>query len=233
MKNNLEKFRELFKEFEHLTKEKLGNNKLELNKAISELKNKRIEPYYSEYDFLDFCRFCRNRDAHSNDEAQYIIYTDKFIDKLEKIIDLIKNPPTVYEKSTKPVRAAQSTDYVRKIMQEMSEYNYTHIPIYDNEKLIGIFNESTIFNYLNFKNNIQIEENTTFNDIKDCFLIPNKTEIVKFAPKDKNYNEIIIEFINEFKKRERLSCFMITEDGSANHKIIGIITAWDIIGKKE
>ena len=93
--------------------------------------------------------------------------------------------------------------------------------------------EILVKEFLGFKNNIQIEENTTFNDIKDCFLIPNKTEIVKFAPKDKNYNEIIIEFINEFKKRERLSCFMITEDGSANHKIIGIITAWDIIGKKE
>lgn len=232
MKDNIEKFKDLFIEYEQLTKKKV-KNKVDLKMAQEELRKKRIEPYYSEYDFLDFCRFCRNREFHTKDDSKYIKYTDEFINKFTHIINQIKNPPTAYEKSTKTIKSAQCSDSVRRIMEEMVKYNYTHIPVYDNNKLIGIFSENAIFNYLLNNNIVLIEQSTTFNEIRDCISLSNSNEIVKFISKKKLYNDVINEFIEEFKKGKKLSCFMITEDGNTDKKVIGIITSWDIIGRKE
>lgn len=230
-KENVNKFRELFVEFEKLTKKKLNTNKIDTRDAIDKLKNNRITPYYKEYEFMHFCRDCRNRISHVNDDYKYIIYTDEFITKLERIIDQIKNPPTVYEMSTHPVVSAYSTDYVKKIMNEMIDKNYTHIPIYDNEKLIGIFSEGCIFNYLMNNDNIDISNNTKFEDIKECISITNSKELVKFVSKNKLYDKIVNEFIENYKFGNRLSCVMVTENGKCFEKIEGIITAWDIIGR--
>ena len=42
---------------------------------------------------------------------------------------------------------------------------------------------------------------------------------------------LINEFISEFKNKNKLSCVMITQNGKETEKVIGIITAWDIIGR--
>ena len=111
----------------------------------------------------------------------------------------------------------------------MIKNNYTHIPIYDNDKLIGIFSENSLFQYL-FKDEIvEISNKTTFSEILNYISLDNTKELIKFKSKKTLYDDIVSDFMNEFKNNQKLSCIMITENGKPNERVIGILTAWDII----
>ena len=227
---NTEIFRRRFLELEKLTIYEEDNDE-KLVKKIKELKNKHREPYYSQYDFIDFCRECRNRISHDGYENDFIFYGDEMIKKLDDVIEEIKHPYKVYDKSTKNIYSANLNDNVRKVMLEMINKNYTHIPVYNNNRLVGIFSEGVLFNYL-YKNEIvEIDENTLFSDIMDFISLNNSKEIIKFVDRNKLYDDICLEFINEFKKGSKLSCVLVTENGKEEEKVIGILTAWDILGR--
>ena len=230
MMENTEIFRRKFLEFEKLTTNE-ENKDEKLIEKIKELKNKHREPYYSQYDFIDFCRVCRNRIAHNSYENEFIFYGEDMIKRLDGIIEEIKHPFKVYDKSTKNVYSANLNDNVREKMKMMMENNYTHIPIYDNNKLVGIFSEGVLFIYLYENEIVEIDENTLFKDIKDFISFNNSKEIIKFASRNRLYDDICLEFINEFKKGSKLSCVLVTENGKAEEKVIGILTAWDILGR--
>lgn len=230
--DNIEKFRKLFIDFENLTKNLLNNRKIDINDAIDILHNNHIFPYSKESDFLHFCRMCRNRLSHVNYDYKYIIYTDEFIEKLENIIKQIKNPPSAYSMSTKNITSATVEDNVHNIMNLMNEKNYTHIPIYERNRLVGIFSENSIFNYLLKEECIKITSKTMFKDILDYISIDNCNETIKFVSKKEKYNDVINDFINNYKSGEKLSCILITQNGIIGEQVEGLITSWDIIGKE-
>ena len=87
--NNIEKFRKLFLEFEVATRKKVGNDRLNLDECIKELKSKRINPYIRDDNFIDFCRRLRNINSHNINDNYYLI-TDETITKLEKIVEEVK-----------------------------------------------------------------------------------------------------------------------------------------------
>lgn len=230
-KENVDKFRELFVEFEKATKNLVKDKNIDIHDAIEKLREQMVIPYSKESEFLHFCRDCRNRISHVNDDYKYIIYTDEFIDKFERILEQIKNPPTAYSMATKNITSAMTTDNVREYMNIMNQNNYTHIPIYQENKLIGIFSENSIFNYLLKEEIIEVSNETTFNDIISYIDFDNSKETVQFISRKELYNSVINNFVKEFKNGEKLSCIMITENGIIGEKVIGLITAWDIIGK--
>ena len=230
--NNQEKFLELFKSFENETMVKLNFECGSLKDCVDELKRRRYNPYYREYSFIDFCRRLRNICSH-NINANYYFITDETIKRLETIIDEVKHPFTVYDKATRNIFSRSLKDGVLATMKAMNEKCYTHIPIYTNDgnKLAGIFSESAIFNYLIRNNNISLNNSTTFNDVIDCINLSNSDEFVKFVPKKLLYDDVVNDFVNEFKNNNKLSCVFVTDNGK-NHEVVkGIITTWDIIGK--
>ena len=229
--NNIDVFKRLFNEFEELTFNICKNNRLTISEAIKELKDRRISPYSTQYSFIEFCRRLRNSNSHTNNDSEYLIYTDKLIENFKNIIEVIKHPYKVYDKATHPVVGFNENDKVRNVMKKMDELNYTHIPIYDNnKKIVGVFSETAIFKYLYDNEIIQIDNETTFKEIKK-YIDLNNSDNIKFVAKNELYDNVINEFISEFKKGSKLSCVMVTEHGKKNEYIIGIITAWDIIGK--
>lgn len=230
--NNIEKFRKLFLEFEVATRKKVGNDRLNLDECIKELKSKRINPYIRDDNFIDFCRRLRNINFHNINDNYYLI-TDETIAKLEKIVEEVKHPYKVSDKATLNIYSKTLNDFVWNAMKDMNEKSYTHIPIYDetNKHLVGIFSENSLFQYILEDKIIEVDENTTFNDIKYCIDIKLSKEIVKFVARDKLYDDVVNEFISEFKDKNKLSCVMVTQNGKETEKIIGIITAWDIIGR--
>ena len=166
--NNIEKFRKLFLEFEVATRKKVGNDRLNLDECIKELKSKRINPYIRDDNFIDFCRRLRNINSHNINDNYYLI-TDETITKLEKIVEEVKHPYKVSNKATLNIYSKTLNDNVMNTMKDMNEKSYTHIPIYDetNKHLVGIFSESSLFQYILEDKIIEVDENTKFNDIKN------------------------------------------------------------------
>lgn len=230
--NNIDKFTKLFLEFEVETKKKVKNKDLQLYECIDLLRNNGCNPYYDKYSFIECCRRLRNILAHSIND-NYFSITDETLRKLEDIVEEVKHPAKVKDKATHPVYSKNLNDKVLSTMKEMNDKVYTHIPIYseDNRKLIGVFSENSLFQYIMENKEIEINSNTTFNDINKCIDINKHNDIVKFVDKDKLYDEVVNEFIEEFKKGNKLSCVMVTDNKLDKNQIIGIITAWDVIGR--
>lgn len=231
--NNKEKFLNVFKEFEDETKKKLKNTKYSLNECVEKLHDLRFNPYYNQRDFIKLCIKIRNFESHNNNNNYYLI-TDETIDKLKEILEEVKHPYKVCNKATINIFSRNVNDKVLDTMNEMNAHTYTHVPIYDEEgkKLVGIFSENVLFQSIINDNFVIIDENTTFNDIKECIKIENSKEMVKFVSKDELYDNVVNDFIKEFKNKNKLSCVMVTNSGKNTEKVIGIITSWDIIGKE-
>lgn len=230
--NNHERFTKLFLEFEEETKKKIDNS-LTLEECTNKLKEKGYNPYVKESNFIDFCRRLRNMNFHNINDNYYLI-TDNTIEKLEKIVDEVKHPFKVENKATKNIFSATLDDNVLDVMKTMNENNYTHIPIYQDsskKELVGIFSENSIFQYLLKDKIIEVDVDKKFSDIKDCIALENSKEIVKFVKRDKLYDEVVNDFIKEFKDGKKLSCVMVTHSGLKTEKVIGILTSWDIIGR--
>ena len=228
--NNIERFRNLFLEFETETKKKVDKD-LSLDECVRELKNRRLNPYKNEDSFIDFCRRLRNIVSHNVNDNYYLI-TDDTINKLVKILKEVRHPYKVIDKATKNITSKKLNESVLKTMQEMNDKSYTHIPIYDNNKqLAGVFSENSLFQYIMSGNKFDINESTTFNDIKECIDLNMSKEIVKFVARGQLYDDVVNDFIYEFKNDNKLSCVMVTEHGKSTEYVQGIITAWDIIGR--
>lgn len=105
-------------------------------------------------------------------------------------------------------------------MTVMKKHNYTHIPIYDNNKLVGIFSENSMFNYLYKNEIIEVDNNIKFKDILDYVDVSNTEELILFVSKNTLYDDVVNEFISKFKENERLSCIMVTEHGKSDEKSI-------------
>ncbi len=229
--NNIEEFREIYIEFEDITRNKF-NKKLTMDQCLKELKKQRRNPYLREESFIDFCKALRNINFHEKNDNYYFI-TDDTINRLKRILDEVKHPFLVYDKATKNIYSNTLNDNVLSAMKEMNKESYTHIPIYDNDNrtLVGVFSENSLFQYVMEDNIINVDETTTFNDIKKCIDLNLSKEVVKFVSRRKLYDDVVNDFIEEFKNKNKLSCVMVTENGKSNEKVLGIITAWDIIGR--
>ena len=231
--NNIDEFRKLFNEFEDETKKKLNYKYDKIAECVSILAEKRWNPYFNERSFIEFCIRLRNIASHNNNDNYYLI-TDDTIARLKQILYEVKHPYKVYQKATTNIYSKTINDKVLLTMNEMSEKCYTHIPIYaeDNKTLVGVFSENSLFQSICEDDHcIVLDENTTFNEIKKCIDLEKSKEIVKFVSREDLYDDVVNEFIKEFKQGNKLACVMITNSGKETEKVIGIITAWDIIGR--
>lgn len=234
--DNKDKFISLYVEFEELTRNNEINNKNQNNpefwRIVEDLNKKRISPYYECFEFLNFCRIYRNKITHEKKESIYLSFSDDFINKFAEIVNLVKSPNSVYSKSTKNVFGVDVDDNVKEKMTIMIKNNYTHVPVYEGNDLIGVFSESSLFHYLYKDEIVEISNTTKFGDIKRYIDFENSKELIRFVKRNDRYDQVVNSFIKEFEKGEKLSCIMITQNGLNTEKVIGIITVWDVIGRR-
>lgn len=201
--NNSERFEKIFIDFEVETKKKLSNKELPLEKCITILKDKRYNPYFREYDFIEFCRTIRNIKFHSNDDI-YFYLTDETIKKLEDILEEVRHPFMVLSKSVRDnIYSATLSSSVKEVMQEMNKHNYTHIPIYDdkNHKLMGIFSEYSLYEYILNNEIVLIDNKTNFAQIIDYIKVDKVKERVLFETRNALYDDVLNKFIKKYKEK--------------------------------
>jgi CBS domain len=112
----------------------------------------------------------RNHIAHGFklDGKHYAIPSYHALDELNKIKEVIMQPVTCGETFTKQVYTCQTTDTLHEVMQMMKNFNYTHVPIYNETRVLqGVLTQSMISERL--EKNIQAHtdglETTTIGQI--------------------------------------------------------------------
>ncbi len=226
---NAEEFIELYKLLEKTIREKYNLN--EWDSPIEHVKKKN-EFAQDKYE-IGICQKVRNLFSHEPkfNEDYLVDPSLKLIDFLKKLIRKIENPPTAFSLSTKrsDILFASRQDNVIEVMEEMVIKNFTHIPILENDVVIGVFGESTIFNYISKNGGIALEKSNLFNNLLDYVGIKSHSERFEFVKRSESYHNIKKKYLTGFKDGKRLGMLFVTENGLAKEKLIGIITLWDVL----
>lgn len=238
-----ERLLDLFKELEKVLKkeaELIGvNPKKSVFDLIKDLRktNSVLVKYKNE---LEFVRDIRNVVTHEKvKNDKYVVYPSAEINKMfERIIEELKTPPLIIESKMcikiQKICYKSMEDSVADTIKEMSEKLYTHIPILDNGALKGVFSENTLLDIVNTEGGIIVDKNTKFKEIEEELkLVNHSMEDFKFISKNKTVYDVYELFKNYFSQRKRLGCVYITENGYPTEKLLGMVTAWDVLGSEK
>lgn len=233
--NNSEQFIEKYKELENIAVSKYGNVIDNKHGAVAQLEEMPL--FYSIKSELKYIRELRNFFQHNKKIADdYPVQaTDNLLLLIDSIIDKVKNPEMVYNKSIKfsNICYAGKDDLIYDYMLKMKENVYTHIPILDNKVVIGVFSENSLLGALTEEEIIYDKFTTRFNDeliFKHCLIDNHVTEVFEFVSKNTYLEDVKEMFKKSFSQHKRLSLIFITEHGRKDEKLLGIITPWDVLG---
>lgn len=227
---NAEIFIEKYKQLEEVVR---STYNLKNSDSISfYLSNQNIYRRYS--DEIRYCQEVRNLLSHKKKIGNEFAVepSQQMIDFIDNLIKKIKKRIKCYEIqiSESNVCWKSMNDSVKETIKEMSDKLYTHIPILEDGKVVGVFDENSVFNYLSKQEIIMIEENTTFNDIKDYIgLSDREMEEFIFFSSQRYLEELEIEFEKAYRKGKRIGIAFMTQNGKSYEKLQGIITPWDML----
>jgi CBS domain-containing protein len=230
----LDKYRELENQARHYYRSTNVDN------PIAQLINDRH--FANVKDELIYCREVRNLLSHKPKlDDEFLVNPSKpMVELLGTLLDRLNKLALCmdYAIRIQNVYACSMDDLIRPAMQMMKEKNFTHVPILENGKVIGVFSENTLFSYVLSEEIIGIEENSTFQEIEPYLAIDGhitetfRTETFRFLPREANIFEAKELFVEALKKTQRIGMIFLTETGKQTEKLLAIITPWDFLGNQ-
>lgn len=125
------------------------------------------------------------------------------------------------------------SDNALKVIETMNQKTYTHVPVLDEKKMIGIFSENTILSYLSHHKEALILKDMKIEEFKD-FIPLNKhlSETFEFVGRHALLLDVEELFRKNLALRKRVGMVFITNSGKKDEELLGILTSWDIAGKE-
>lgn len=149
---------------------------------------------------------------------------------LKEIIDIVENPPLVKDCYIKDIVTATLNSKISDVINIMEQRNISHVPVLKDNKLIGVFSESTIFSKLANEEIVGIEENEAIKEYLDYINVNNhSSETFSFIALNEKLSIVKEMFKNDFIENKRLVMLFVTKNGKDNQDILGILTPWDVI----
>jgi len=131
--------------------------------------------------------------------------------------------------------SAKLHDSVKEAMATMRLKHYTCIPIIDDEnRVVGIFSEGSIFDYLADEGIVELSEELRFSDLKDYIDVEGREGTLNlFVP----YNYPVYKLLNRIESamnaKERFQVAIVTNGGKKSEPMQGLVTLWDIVAGNE
>ena len=233
--NSVQDFIEKYKNFESIIRRKYDLKQEESIYSYMKKKQTREFRKYGEElsSFKDIRNFYQHRPRLGSKD--WVTPSDEAISKLDEIIEYSKQRKRVMDIaiSSDKIYSKRITDSVKPTMKEMREKLFTHVPIIDSGKVIGIFDENSIFGYL-AENEVLLEtdDDITFEEIKDYLNIEGREmESFLFVSRNTFVDDLETEFEKAFKRDVRLGAIFVTATGNKKEVVLGMITPWDILFK--
>ncbi len=185
-----------------------------------------------EDDLIDYGRL-RNAIVHSGNK-DYIIAEphDEIVTKIEKLAELISEPPLAIDRvGNKEVITISHDMKLNKAMELISRTGYANLPVYDGDKLLGILNARKIINLLGgaIADGINLQDYVTNTDIGQ--ILESMGDDYYFIVADEGLT--VDEAMNSFENNRKLLIILITKDGKDSGKPLAIISSADIIDMKK
>ena len=224
----LDKFRKLE---EHIRQE---YNLQASDSAINCLRNQ--PEFMSIRTELDYCRDVRNLLSHRPkiDDKFSVEVTDAMLTLLDDVSERVMHPKKVSDVfiPRERVLVASTDENVLVKMKEMANNNYTHIPVIEDGKVVGVFSENALLRILTNSEKAVIEDGLTFAGIRDYTGFgSSETETYLFVNSRCSVYKLSEMFDSYNDNGKHIGMVFVTENGQKDSRLLGILTAWEIIGE--
>ncbi len=224
----LTQFKKLEKEL--LSIAELRDDYVSFSRALNHIYYNRLNPVISQRDNYDFLRTAsdvRNILSHENNIC---VPTKEFVDRFFKISQSIISPFTCYQVATKNIDVCHYSDHVFSVCDLMNNKSLSHIPVLNDESFVeGVFSRSSLFDYLQKYNHLEITDEFTIGDLREVVDLRSHTnETYIFVERNLNILSAF-ELIQKRKAHDKnVALLLVTEHGKQKEKLLGVITMIDL-----
>ncbi len=179
----------------------------------------------------DLISYGRLRNAIVHDNGEYVIAEPhiEVVEKIEKIERLLTTPPKSLEVvARRDVLSVHSSKSMREVITLIASSNYSNIPVFNDEnEIIGIANGQKMLdsfgkfllsggNETAFLDSVKIEDMLSKLENSNYYAFANKEVTVEQA-------------LSLFHQNSKLLAVLVTENGGAKEKPLGIMTGSDVL----
>lgn len=232
MSSKADEFLGYYKELEQLLKTKVYQD-VRAESVVAKFSKSRLGAPYQ--DVLNAARETRNLLQHQPKyEGEYLVQpSEMLILGLKAVIDAIENPRKALDFSQKRIYTATPNSKITEVTAVMNKHGYSHVPVYENRRLIGVFSVNVLFTYLVSKGFPEINESSRIGDLRGMIgLDQHRNEYYEFEDKDTLLIEADALFEAPQRTHKRLAVIFITENGNPAEYLLGMLTPWDILSAK-
>lgn len=231
---NVELFIEEYKKLEEAVRRVHGVGKN--TSIVSVLKE---DSRYSRFkDNIQSCADLRNFYQHdsklnnryladvSDDAIRFVRQLTEYVNNRERCKNSCVNIKNVYWRTM--------NDSVKLTMQTMRDKLYTHVPILENGRVVGVFDENSLFSFISSSEDdiFEFDNNLSFNDLREYIQLDNREmEEFKFFGMNRYLDDAAEEFNKSIKQSKRLGLLLLTVNGKPSEELLGILTPWDLFKK--
>lgn len=231
MVSRADEFIELYKELETAAMRSYGYPSD--GRAVSRLEDRKEFSKISTE--LAYCREVRNLLQHRPKVKDRFLVepSPEMLQLLRDTLERVSNPVRCHDIAIPFEKMYWKTmdDLVLPSMKGLKEGTFTHIPILDNRRVVGIFSVNALFSYLLAHELESLTAKTRFGDMADYLrLDAHPSEIFVFERNNAPIDEVEEHFERALRKGRRVGMVFLTENARPTDKLLGIMTAWDIVG---
>ena len=153
----------------------------------------------------------------------------KTVARIERIRDLLLEPPKVDQEFLGPVITCQTTDLVSTAAELMYQHSFSKIPVYDEEnRFVGLLTAEAITHWLGAQ--LQKRSNDLYRERVESVLkyVDERTTSFRFISRHTPVFEVMRLFDETTHRGQRLQAVIITHDGREDAQPLGIITVFDL-----
>lgn len=230
--SNGDKFLELYRQLEREGKRVYFPDATDKENIIGRLMNvPQLKPLK---DDIDYCRVVRNFLVHNPKvNGEYaIVPSDKLIEFMQRCVDRIKNPLKAMDYAIKinNMYTAGLSSRILDIVRHMRINGFTHVPIMENNRLIGVFSANVLFGYLADARMEDITLDARVEQFVDHIALHNHTnEYFTFMAKDVTLYEVSQRFKIDAKTMKQLCAIFLTETGKSDERVLAMITPYSLL----
>ncbi len=176
----------------------------------------------------------RNVYSHMQRGKYFASLTDHAVTSLATLLEEIKHPPSTLEVFAPVIDSGiyetTVSAFIKDVLRDMTENEYTHVPVWNGNKLVGTFAYNSFFQWVNYELQSRQQphfEKERMSDINPRYLNEDVVRF-RFVCSTNPAHEVPIIFENSTKQRKRLDCIFVTESGKRDEKIQALVTPWDL-----
>lgn len=232
MERNSERFLKKYRVLEGLLEKRYEGQKVSSSSIVMEyIRDDDSEPVRVDLDLLREIRNILSHNAGENGEA-VVEPSDEMLERLDRILTYVRRPRCAAEFGTPAaqVLCAHPNDGILGVMRNMRKNGYSHVPVKDNGRIVGVFSIKCLFDYLAENGLDSMDNRARIDDLGERIRLERKHgERYMFVSADTSIVSIRRAFQRYPEKNRRLSTVFVTRDGSPDEELICIITPWDVL----